>query len=333
MKTLTDACDAYMADAQARQLRESTLTRYRLTLQQLCEYAATRGVSDLAEVDRALLRDWRQSWQCQPSTQSLRIQIVKAFFRFAATERWVEETPASGLRPPRQSSTPPTMPLSLDEMQRLVSAAPEGSGERALILLMRYSGLAIRDATTLSRTALDGQILSLRRAKSGELVLCELPARVAAELAALAPHRKHYFWTGRSRPTTVAGYWRARLAAVAKRAGVDNFHTHRLRDTFAVNLLTSGVAIKDVSTLLGHSSVITTERYYAPWDISRRDHLVRIVRSANAECHLLAHLYGPADALCQDDVAAGWSDLGRAPSGVGRAPGPRRDGGHSTGWR
>ena len=333
MTTLTDACEAYLADARARRLREGTLVRYRLTLRQLCEYATSRGVSNLADVDRTLLRDWRQSWRCRPSTESLQIQITKTFFRFAVTEQWIEATPASGLRPPRQSLTPPTMPLSLDEMRRLVGAARERSRERALILLMRYSGLAIRDATTLPRTALDGQILSLRRAKSGELVLCALPARVAAELSAVAPGRKHYFWTGQSRPSTVASYWRARLAAVAERAGVEKFHTHRLRDTFAVNLLIAGVAIKDVSTLLGHSSVLTTERYYAPWDISRRDHLVRIVQSANAECHLLDHLYGPATVVNQGDVAAGWSDFGRASSRVGRTEGDEHDTEDSSGWR
>lgn len=333
MTTLTDACEAYLADARARRLRDGTLVRYRLALRQLCEYVAARGVSDIGDVDRAMLRDWRQSWQCQPSTQSLQIQIAKAFFRFAVTEQWIEETPASGLRPPRKSLTPPTMPLSLDEMQRLVGAARERSRERALILLMRYSGLAVRDATTLPRTALDGQILTLRRAKSGELVLCELPAPVAAELAEAAPGRKHYFWTGRSQPSTVAGYWRARLATVAERAGIENFHTHRLRDTFAVNLLIAGVAIKDVSTLLGHSNVLTTERYYAPWDISRRDHLVRIVRSANAECHLLDHLYGPTTVVNRGDSAASLNGLGRASPRVGRGEGDAHDAGHPADWR
>ena len=163
-------------------------------------------------------------------------------------------------------------------------------------------------------------------------MLCELPARVADELAAVAPGRRHYFWTGRSRPTTVTSYWRARLAAVAERAGIENFHTHRLRDTFAVNLLIAGVAIKDVSTLLGHSSVVTTERYYAPWDISRRDHLVRVLRSANAECHLLAHLYGTGTDANQDEMAAGRSDLGLASPRVNPLRGPV-DTGHSTGWR
>lgn len=108
---------------------------------------------------------------------------------------------------------------------------------------------------------------------------------------------------------------------------------YSLRDTFAVNLLIAGVAIEDVSTLLGHSSVLTTERYYAPWDISRRDHLARIVRSANAEGHLLDHLYGPATVVNQGDVAAGCSDFGRASSRVGRTEGDERDTEYSSGWR
>jgi len=49
-----------------------------------------------------------------------------------------------------------------------------------------------------------------------------------------------------------------RFLAVALQ-GVPGFRTRRLRDTFAVELLT-------------HSGVQTTERYYAPRDRSRRDH-------------------------------------------------------------
>ena len=37
------------------------------------------------------------------------------------------------------------------------------------------------------------------------------------------------------------------------------------RDTFAVELLLSGVPLDQVSILLGHSSVKITEKHYAPW--------------------------------------------------------------------
>jgi integrase len=50
-------------------------------------------------------------------------------------------------------------------------------------------------------------------------------------------------------------------------------HPHRFRDTFAVELLLTGVPIERVSVLLGHQSVRITERHYAPWVRSRQEQL------------------------------------------------------------
>ena len=72
------------------------------------------------------------------------------------------------------------------------------------------------------------------------------------------------FWTGSSNPRTVANYWRQRLARIAEKAGVEDFRTHRLRDTFATELLLADVSMEDVSVLLGDSSVQTTELYGDP---------------------------------------------------------------------
>jgi integrase/recombinase XerD len=45
------------------------------------------------------------------------------------------------------------------------------------------------------------------------------------------------------------------------------------RDTFAVELLLSGVPIDQVSLLLGHSSVTITEKHYAPFVKARQEQL------------------------------------------------------------
>jgi integrase/recombinase XerD len=42
--------------------------------------------------------------------------------------------------------------------------------------------------------------------------------------------------------------------------------SHRLRDTFAVDLLGKGVPLEEVSKLLGHESIKTTEQHYAKWN-------------------------------------------------------------------
>jgi len=74
--------------------------------------------------------------------------------------------------------------------------------------------------------------------------------------------------------------WQRSLAKVYETAGVPDAHAHRFRDTFAVELLLSGVPLERVSVLLGHSSVKITERHYAPWVRERQEQLEDDVRRA-----------------------------------------------------
>ncbi len=278
---LSDACEEFLRDLRARGRAGETLRAYDLLLRMLRQFAAERGAEDLDSIDIGFLRDWRESWAVSTGTVRTRIAQTRHFFSAAAEAEWIERSPAALLKPPRNDA-PPTLPLSQDEVRALLVAAVRMDRERALLLLMRYSGLAIRDAVTVARSALDGDRLTLRRAKTGNRVLCCLPAPATDALATIArPDREHYFWTGDSRPQSTANFWRSRLHRVAGLAGVDGFKPHRLRDTFAVELLAAGVAMDDVSVLLGHGSIRTTERYYAPWDLSRSKRLLAVVRDAN----------------------------------------------------
>ena len=288
--TLAEAHERFLADRRARGLRESTLHGYAALFRTWSGQAARSGLSDLEDWDTAALRDWREGWDCAPGTHRLRLSRIKAFFAYAVDEGWIAESPARRLRAPTAAATP-TQPLSVPEMRKLLAAAAAISDRhRAFVLLMRYSGLAIQDAATLARERLDGSLLTLRRGKSGELVQEDLLEPVVTALAGLPVEGPHFFWTGKSAPATAAKLWRHRLRSVAAAAKVANFHSHRLRDTFAVELLLAGVAMGDVSILLGHSSIQTTERYYAPWNRSRRDRLVGVVREAHGKDRLLEAL-------------------------------------------
>jgi integrase/recombinase XerD len=55
-----------------------------------------------------------------------------------------------------------------------------------------------------------------------------------------------------------------------------------LRDTFAVENLLAGVPLDQVSILLGHASIKTTERHYAPWVRARQEQLEQSVKKAHA---------------------------------------------------
>jgi integrase/recombinase XerD len=71
--------------------------------------------------------------------------------------------------------------------------------------------------------------------------------------------------------------WQHDLRQVFRAAKQPDGHPHQLRDTFAVNLLQRGVPLEDVSKLLGHESIKTTEKFYAKWVKARQDRLDDLV--------------------------------------------------------
>jgi len=79
------------------------------------------------------------------------------------------------------------------------------------------------------------------------------------------------------------GIWQQSLQTLLSLAGVQGGHAHRFRDTFAVELLLSGVPLERVSVLLGHQSIRITERHYAPWTRSRQDQLEADLQHAWSE--------------------------------------------------
>jgi hypothetical protein len=56
-------------------------------------------------------------------------------------------------------------------------------------------------------------------------------------------------------------------------AEVENGHAHRWFDTFAVELLISGVPIEQVRILLGHQTIKVTEKHSSPWVKARQGQL------------------------------------------------------------
>ena len=113
-----------------------------------------------------------------------------------------------------------------------------------------------------------------KSAKTGTPVYCPLPSTVIEALEACPrTNEEYFFWTGEEKKDTAAGNWRRSLRRLFTLAGVKGGHPHRFRDTFAVELLLSGVPLERVSVLLGHSSIRVTEKHYSPWIRARQEQL------------------------------------------------------------
>ncbi len=289
--TVAQAVERFLNDAAARHVRAGTLKNVRVLLQNLERFAEEKGVRLIRTFNMEQVRALRESWTFSAVTAAKKLERLRSFFRFCKDSGWIDANPCDKVKPPKVDQ-PPTLPFTQEEMQRILAACdelPDNYGRpgglparrvKALVLLLRYSGLRIGDAVTLpTKNLTDGRLL-LYTQKTGVPVHLPLPPFVASALAEL-PRRntEYFFWTGDSKPATATGKWRNRLAKVFKLAKVEGGHTHRFRDTFAVELLLRGVPIDQLAILLGHSSVRITERYYAPWVKSRQERLEQLVRA------------------------------------------------------
>ena len=145
---------------------------------------------------------------------------------------------------------------------------------KALVLLLRYSGLRIGDAVTLPVSRIAQGKVFLRTAKTGTHITCPLPP-LALDALNDCPRTNplYFFWTGQCSPGTLARDWHSKLVKLFKVAGIQNGHAHRFRDTFAVEALLAGTPLEQVAALLGHSSIKMTEHHYSPWVKARQDQM------------------------------------------------------------
>jgi integrase len=212
-------------------------------------------------------------------------------------KNWANGEPETGLYLFGGVGTGKThLPLTQEEWKKLVIACDTYEVQvgaagflnaqrlRALIRLMRYSGLRISDAVNLSTDRITDDKLFLYTQTTGTAVYTVLPPFVVKELAATPRVTdKLYFWNGNGELETAVKDWQAKIRTLFDLAGVDkgeNFMvSHRLRDTFAVECLLAGVPLERVSILLGHSTIKVTERHYAPWIQKRQQQLEADLRA------------------------------------------------------
>jgi integrase/recombinase XerD len=267
-KTLEAAWKEFIADLKARQLHESTLRKYKLLERQMEEIARDRGLRYLQEFDLPQLSQFRTSWKDGPRSSGKKLERLRALFRFAQQMGWVQKNPAADLKPPRVALCP-TLPYDCEELIRILAAIDRYREQfpirgtenalrlRGLVLLLRYSGMRISDAVSLATDRIQGERLFLYTQKTGVAVNTVLPEFVVQALRDVPNVTEQYFfWDGTSKLEIAVGSWRRRLARLFELAEVPKAYPHRFRDTFAVELLLSGVPIERVSILLGHHSGI-----------------------------------------------------------------------------
>ncbi|MEE9454705.1 MAG: site-specific tyrosine recombinase XerD [Paracoccaceae bacterium] len=215
------------------------------------------------------------------STRARRLSSIRQLFRFAFTEGWRDDDPATQIRGPRRGRHLPTT-LSEHDVEKLLEAAgvfgknpTEKLKNLCLLELLYATGLRVSELVSLPASAARGDPrMILVRGKGGRerMVPLSPPAREALSTWLLARDKiekvsgkkSTFLFPSRSKKghMTREGFFLL-IKNLAAHAGLDpkNISPHTLRHAFATHLLANGADLRVIQVLLGHADVSSTEIY------------------------------------------------------------------------
>lgn len=255
-----------------------TIRNYRTDLDAFLAFLARKDITDLAQVDRPLLRRYLRELQDQGLVRASiarRVSVVRSFYRYLVREGLLVTNPLVNLAIPRVERRLPTF-LTIDEANRLLVApdasTPGGLRDRAILELLYSSGLRVSELVTLATDQVDLQARrAIVRGKGskervvlfGEPAIAVLLRYVREARPVLAGTRQPRALFLNAKGDQISTRWvQLMLQQYGPMAGITRRITpHALRHTFATHMLDGGADLRVVQSLLGHSSLNTTQVY------------------------------------------------------------------------
>lgn len=238
--------------------------------------AEDRGLSDPAAWDTDFLRSYLAGLKdatgarLQPASLARKQSALRAFFLWV--RRRVDPTgvdPTARIVAPKR---PAPLPRALDVDAMLALVTPpktpdvRAARDHAAMLLLYGLGMRLSEASALLHVDVDLENRRLRVLGKGRKEReIPIPAGCVTGLRAydaLRPRQAgQYFLVGRDN-AALSGRTIARCVdSAALRALGRHVSPHQLRHSFATHLLAGGANLRQIQTLLGHESLVTTQRY------------------------------------------------------------------------
>ena len=262
----------------SRQLAPLTVRNYLNDLVPFFEFLKKRGATDLGRADRLFLRAylaWLLEIGYAKPSMARKLSALRAFYRFLRDRGHVAQDHTDLVTAPKLEHRLPGV-ASAEEIARLLSMPdvqkPAGLRDRALLEVLYAAGLRVSEAHSLNLPDADLGTREVRVTGKGLKTRVSLLGRPAAECLARYLAEVRPRWAGRrSGEAVFLNQYGGRLSVrsiqesvkrYALLAGLDpEFHTHRLRHSFATHLLDGGADLRVVQDLLGHASPATTQVY------------------------------------------------------------------------
>jgi integrase/recombinase XerD len=287
MRTLLEDFLQYLRHERGQ--AEHTQRTYAALLGRFVDWAEKRGITDWRTVGLSQLLDYLKEERNRPlkgdlesstrrlSGESVYLEIaaLRAFYRFAESERHLPVNIAENLSLPRRWQRLPK-DLTHEEIERLLTPetpeTPASLCDQAVLELAYASGLRLAELRNLriEQLHLEAGFINVTGKGNKERVVPVGRQAVAALRRYLEAGRPKLvsrkspgtvFLTRRGTPFAAVSLW-LRIKARARRCGIArNVTPHMLRHSFATHLLEHGADLRVIQELLGHASIATTQVY------------------------------------------------------------------------
>ena len=266
--TSTDMLDWLTKQVDALTLAEGTKKHYRTLIMRLNEYGRLSSWRDLTAENIYDLDSWLHKLIAQDGSGPISDAAVynyhkclKALLNRALAIGKIQANPYDRLKGQfRRGEKENIEYLTEAEMQRLQNLTLPADSlldkARDLFVFQMYTGLAFSDtmAFDISRYRQEGDkwIATGERIKTGSPYVSQLLPPAVEVLQKYDYHLPQL---------DNADYNRA-LKLIGEAAGITTrIHTHLARHTFATYMLRNGVKMENVGKMLGHKSIVQTQRY------------------------------------------------------------------------
>lgn len=269
-----------------RGLSELTLTAYQLDLNQFLEKQQGKFLSSVVNIDKNIIREYLilLDNNYKPRSIKRKLATLKSFFTFLEQEEFIEYSPFRKLRlrVERAKSLPRTLPISSvrklfqsaynarDRAEKESCSFQEAIRDIAVLETLFSTGVRVSELCKLKVTDVDlknKQIRVLGKGKRERVIpLCD-----KATIIALKNYKNQYlnyfekestFFLNRDKRPLSDQSVRQIIKKYQSQACIpENATPHMFRHTIATLLLENRVDIRNIQTLLGHSSLAVTEIY------------------------------------------------------------------------
>ena len=152
-KAVAAAIEAWKAQLD---VQEPSRIKYSRLMHQLRRFCEKNGIETMDELGLEQLDTFRASRKVERTTAAKELQTLRQFLGFCFERRWAPENYARKIKMPKPqpNEVVPYTPQQVTAMLVACEVIGHGSYERlrarALVLLLRYTGLRIMDAITLA---------------------------------------------------------------------------------------------------------------------------------------------------------------------------------------